>query len=280
MYKEITAPDQIENVMDLLETNTSSIVETIDSKANHSEHFSEFDYPTYDETLEDYDNNETNPKRDHAFFNTLYNYFFNSDTTEQPETLNSSETLSVNASSKEFEDSNNIFVPLNISEHDILEFYNNTTPPEIEATRNPTPKPKADRCAEADPSVCRNWSKKRLLRAHNCCSSMDAEDESQNQPRFCKNFGKKRCKKIKTILKCCIKTALFEGTTVPAAMEEVETTTTTYALTEVIDIICCRDVEEGKVCRVSEESNCEVGEYLQESAQPQIVGAPMTERTM
>ncbi|GFR05496.1 hypothetical protein TNCT_605791, partial [Trichonephila clavata] len=67
-----------------------------------------------------------------------------------------------------------------------------------------SPKRKSDRCIEADISVCKNWSKKKLIRAHSCCSSLDPKDVRQ-QSQSCRNFGKKRCKKLKTILKCCIK---------------------------------------------------------------------------
>ncbi|GIY43355.1 selP_N domain-containing protein [Caerostris extrusa] len=84
------------------------------------------------------------------------------------------------------------------------------------------PKRKSDRCIEADISVCRNWNKKRLIKAHNCCSSPEMQSENQN----CKNFGKKRCKKLRTILKCCIKTAFIDKVPTTAVDESDATTVT------------------------------------------------------
>ncbi|KAG8194047.1 hypothetical protein JTE90_028389 [Oedothorax gibbosus] len=296
------SPNPTVDAVSTVESDSSLLEEGVESKANES--YVRYDYPTYDETLEDYDDNETDTKHDHAFFNSLYSFFFNS----TREVSNTNETLSSNASLTDTnhdqtfhnslynrivkpdttekpkvkdEEMNQISAPLNISDQIISESLNNTTPADTESTTIRTLKPKPDRCAEADQSVCRTWSKKRLLRAHDCCSTI--EDESSHQMlRYCKNFGKKRCKKIKTILKCCIKTSLFETTTIPIPTDEedtVATTTVQPVTTSVNEIVCCRDVEEGKLCRVSEEPTCRLGEYLQVD-NPEVEEAPREDKVM
>ncbi|GFS40135.1 hypothetical protein NPIL_350401 [Nephila pilipes] len=149
------------------------------------------------------------------------------------------------------------------------------------------PKRKSDRCVEADISVCKNWSKKKLIRAHGCCSSLDPSDV-QRQSKSCKNFGKKRCKKLKTILKCCIKTAFIDTTVIDESGEfsttekavvndDVEERVPTIPTVveednrQVVDVICCKNQQEGRVCRIIQTPPCGVDEYIAENVDPNEV---------
>ena len=110
---------------------------------------------------------------------------------------------------------------------------------------------KSDRCLEANYEVCKSWSKKRLLHAQKCCSGAQTDAETLEQ-RSCDNFGKKRCKKIQSILKCCIKTVYTEPTAVAPTEEPTVTTDVPH--------ICCKTTDKGKFCRVSTTGICEEDE--------------------
>lgn len=134
---------------------------------------------------------------------------------------------------------------------------------------------KSDRCLEADYQVCKSWTKRRLLHAQRCCSNKRKQVEAAH-PRSCENFGKKRCKKIQSILKCCIKTVYVEPSSVAPSNEttiapgeesatksEDETQQQQRTTPAISGIVCCKPVDEGILmeCRFGNIQRCEEGEY-------------------
>lgn len=227
----------------------------------------------YNDTDDVFEFNESSIIFKDDFYNSIQSVFFNNNTSSI-ESENSNLTLPSGNFTVE--------LPVNITYDD--SFISNETknhhhhePAVFEKLSSKPPKRKSDRCLEADIAVCKNWSKKRLIRAHNCCSV----SEELRDPKICKNFGKKRCKKLRTILKCCIKTAFIESTTtVPVndsdllPTEESTTTIKSNQLEDIVsdvvatsslDVVCCRDAPEGKLCRVIESSPCGDGEYISEN---------------
>ncbi|CAL1265796.1 unnamed protein product [Larinioides sclopetarius] len=232
----------------------------------------DFDYPFYNDTMDDLEYNESSIVFKDDFYNSLQNVFFNNDTLRfQIEDLN---VTSFNINFTDELQSNSTHVDA-VHSNDTQDNHHH----DHESAKSSVKplKRKSDRCIEADISVCKNWSKKRLIRAHNCCSA----NAELRDAEICKNFGKKRCKKLRTILKCCIKTAFIENpTTVPNSdsdslpvKESITTTTMSNNVEDIVqdtvpttnyDIVCCKDQPEGKLCRVVESPPCGEGEYISE----------------
>ncbi|GBM49294.1 hypothetical protein AVEN_23177-1 [Araneus ventricosus] len=260
-------------------SNETNINENGESVTNNDvlNEVDDFDYPFYNDTSDDFEYNESSKVFKDDFYNSLQNIFFNN------------ETLSIQVEDSNFTSPSSNFtdeLPSN-STHDDSVHSNDTQNHHHPHDHEPAvfakpsvkpPKRKSDRCIEADVSVCKNWSKKRLIRAHNCCSVSEELRDAQ----MCRNFGKKRCKKLRTILKCCIKTAFIENpTTVPAnesdsvtVEESITTTTKSNNIEDVVqdviattnyDVVCCKDHPEGKLCRVVESPPCGEGEYISEN---------------
>ncbi|XP_055927213.1 uncharacterized protein LOC129958634 [Argiope bruennichi] len=230
----------------------------------------DFDYPFYNDTMDDLEYNESSIVFKDDLYNSLQSVLFNNNTLSvQIEDLNL--TLSNTNSTDE--------LPTNSTYEDSSKS-NDTQNHDLHHDHKPTvyakpsfqpPKRKSDRCIEADISVCKNWSKKRLIRAHNCCSI----SEERRDLEMCRNFGKKRCKKLRTILKCCIKTAFIETPTTSVNETESIQENTTSTMSDKIeeaavatasyDVVCCRDHPDGKLCRVIESPPCGEGEYIAEN---------------
>ncbi|XP_015928303.1 BEACH domain-containing protein lvsA [Parasteatoda tepidariorum] len=118
-----------------------------------------------------------------------------------------------------FNTSNNSSSTDTLNNQDVIES-NQTTSNDSSSQNVPA---KNGRCLEADIQVCSDYSKRRLLRIQSCCLSENREDLA------CRSFTPKRCKKMQTVIKCCIKTTISDTTTAASA-DEFETATTTEAL--------------------------------------------------
>lgn len=279
----------------------------------------DFDYLFFNDTNIDYDTNDTDIVLTNELYNSLFGLFFQNETlSNTTEDLNIASNITNPSVDELFNNtSNDIISVINNHQHhelnptditsrpndelnytvtDIQNYVVNPvvdSPPTEES--NPTeistelkittrsPKRKSDRCVEADISVCKNWSKRKLIRAHSCCSSLDPKNVRQ-QSQSCKNFGKKRCKKLKTILKCCIKTAFLETTIIDESEEfstteksvvndlfEVSTVPTDQTVEANYDVICCKNQQKGRLCRVIQTPPCDVGEYIAENVDPSEV---------
>lgn len=63
-------------------------------------------------------------------------------------------------------------------------------------------------CVAEDEKVCEQWSKRQLKRIQRCCANVDDElkvEVNSKHENICKSFQKKRCKKLRTVIKCCLK---------------------------------------------------------------------------
>lgn len=63
-------------------------------------------------------------------------------------------------------------------------------------------------CVAEDEKVCEQWSKRQLKRIQRCCANADDElkvEVNSRHENICKSFQKKRCKKLRTVIKCCLK---------------------------------------------------------------------------
>ncbi|PRD30179.1 UNVERIFIED_CONTAM: sepp1b [Trichonephila clavipes] len=275
----------------------------------------DFDYLFFNDTNLDYDSNDTDIVLTNELYNSLFGLFF------QNETLNNTTedlNISLNTTDSSVDEltnnsSNDIITIINsyqhhefnrtditsqpnpklihtvtesqqnqVLNHSVVDIHQPEDSTELKITTR-SPKRKSDRCIEADISVCKNWSKKKLIRAHGCCSSLDPKDVRQ-QSQSCRNFGKKRCKKLKPILKCCIKTAFLETTVIDESEEflntekavvkdhfDVSTVPTNPTEENSYDVICCKNQEKGRLCRVIQTSPCDVGEYIAENVDPSEV---------
>ncbi|GFY76460.1 hypothetical protein TNIN_124891 [Trichonephila inaurata madagascariensis] len=281
----------------------------------------DFDYLFFNDTNLDYDSNDTDIVLTNELYNSLFGLFFQNETLNNTteDLIISLNTTDPSVDELTNNSSNDIVTIINSYQRHELNRTDITSQPNHELNHTVTesqqnqvlnhsvvdshqpevlnhteistelkmttrsPKRKSDRCIEADISVCKNWSKKKLIRAHSCCSSLDPKDVRQ-QSQSCRNFGKKRCKKLKTILKCCIKTAFLETTVIDESEEflntekavvndhfEVSTVPTNPTAENSYDVICCKNQEKGRLCRVIQTPPCDVGEYIAENVDPSEV---------
>lgn len=191
------------------------------------------------------------------YFNSLYRLFFNTghhnslhENSNSINILNKTENATIN------QDTNNLTNQTLHSHHKHDHKTSNKT--EVKANK------KSNRCVEADYAVCKSWSKRRLLNAQKCCSGVSSGVEVHDR-KSCHYFGKKRCKKIQSILKCCIKTVYTEATDPPSTTED------NFTVTETPGIVCCRTMNEEdgnqeRECRVSYTGTCKEDEFVQNSS--------------
>lgn len=268
-----TISNDVFNVIDSTYSNTD------DFNSNSTNNITDYDYPLFTNTSNINETKDARIDEANVFFSKIYRLFFNnendSDTmTENTSTNNSLSSAIQHNQQTSTENSANI----EVLGHDLN---NNDAHYHSHHKHNRTngsnkEKKKSDRCLEADFQVCKSWSKNRLLHAQKCCSEVGRTESESKTQRSCVHFGKKRCKKIQSILKCCIKTVYTEPTAETVDRDSISGTTTMHTTTdatvervevkaETADVVCCRPVEKGKLCRVSSSTTCEDGEQLQQS---------------
>ncbi|GFQ95091.1 hypothetical protein TNCT_178091, partial [Trichonephila clavata] len=317
----VSSQPQDMDTVNVYETTTQPEKKKSLSIKNDLLQIEDFDYLFFNDTNLDYDSNDTDIVLTNELYNSLFGLFFQNETLNNTtEDLNIAlNTTDPSVGELSNYSSNDVITIINSYQHRELnrtditsqrrnelnhavtesqqnrelnhsvvdshqtEVLNHTEiSTELKITTR-SPKRKSDRCIEADISVCKNWSKKKLIRAHSCCSSLDPKDVRQ-QSQSCRNFGKKRCKKLKTILKCCIKTAFLETTLIEESEEflntekaivsdhfEVSTVPTNPTAEVSYDVICCKNQETGRLCRVIQTPICDVGEYIAENVDPSEV---------
>lgn len=222
---------------------------------SESNNKTDFEYPQFNISSQLNETDDTSMDRAKTFFTNIYRVFFNTDkNNETLEATKNNETLEV---TKTNETLNSILNNgTDVSQEPRTEHHHKHHSHHKHGHKEriyERGKKKSDRCVEADYEVCKNWSKKRLLIAQKCCS------ETRTEPGFnCENFGKKRCKKIQSILKCCIKTVYTEFGSTTTTTEEPTTSVTedTSTSNEFSGIACCKTTEEGKMCRIAKSDNC------------------------
>ena len=280
-YNETITSNDLFSVID-------PVQEEIVSNISVFSNVTDYDYPEYDNISSVNITNNTSVHRAKNYFNSIYKLFFNNEKVSE-ESHEVNETLMNNTNIIKF----NGHTPEENSTHDLKHLSHESQDQKHEShdhkhethdhkhhhshhKHDSKETKKSDRCLEADYQVCKSWTKKRLLHAQKCCSGKKPDVEISD-PRSCHNFGKKRCKKIQSILKCCIKTVYIEPpstapsnetTTTPgeesASKSDVETTDEKKP-TKLSDTVCCKPVDSGKLCRVAESGNCEEDEYKQSS---------------
>ncbi|KFM72056.1 Selenoprotein Pb, partial [Stegodyphus mimosarum] len=325
LNEEVTGNESLNNTYNETDTQTESfnasksnetipVVEQIEYPENRKENglLYEYYYPDYQEgnfTSESENSSDPSINKAQQFLRNLFNLFFNTDEATLSTTENAFNSSSFNSSQENFE----IFerrnsTSDNTSYHHHRETSKKASKSFAEGDEKTKHRKKSARCAEANMQVCKNWSKNRLLHAQKCCSATIGDRKLLAYDRqTCKNFGKKRCKKIQTILKCCIKTTLINTnttisnvTTVAETAVSSETASVTdsapvtasatavtssadlviaydtstvtstsntegLSVTETssVEIVCCKDVENNKFCRVSK--TCNDDEYIDQS---------------
>ncbi|XP_035224817.1 uncharacterized protein LOC118197420 [Stegodyphus dumicola] len=235
---EVTGNELLNNTYNETDTQTESfnasnsdepVVEQIEYPENRKENglLYEYYYPDYQEgnfTSESENSSDSSINKAQQFLKNLFNLFFSTEEDTLSTTENVFNSSSFNASQENVEISerrNNTSDNTSYHHHHGISKENSKAFAEGDAKH----RKKSDRCAEANMQVCKNWSKKRLLHAQKCCSATIGDRKVlEYDPQACKNFGKKRCKKIQTILKCCIKTTLMDtNTTIANATIVAET---------------------------------------------------------
>lgn len=218
----------------------------------------------YNFTNDSANKNETNSKtvdESKSYFNTLYSLFFNAGRKNKTdETYGRNNTFNETIKNDTFLQFEN-----NITDNNTMHLHNHQQHKLEKDNRKPK---KSDRCVEADYEVCKSWSKKRLLHAQKCCSSGPQNEFDDETQISCHHFGKRRCKKIQSILKCCIKTSITEAVTTSesdATTKPEATTDPPLRPTDVADAVCCMISDSGKFCRVSETGICKEDESVEDS---------------
>lgn len=244
--------------------------EEVDANTSLAANITDYEYPDYNDTSFENNSNNTSVVKAKSFFNSIYRIFFTSENNEEVNEFNETSVSNDTFSSDFYQQ---IIFKNNASHNDDhknpLKHHKHHHSKEKD---NSEFKPKSDRCHEANYEVCKSWSKKRLLHAQMCCSDVHSNAEDR---KSCVHFGKKRCKKIQSILKCCIKTVYTEPS-VRVLTEEMPTAVSTED-SQIIrpkeseengapNIVCCKEIEGSKFCRVSNAGVCEEDEYVEYSA--------------
>lgn len=237
--------------------NSQNEFSSLNSTYSANVTYDDYEYPYYNDTLHSKEPNSTTVKETSGYLNVLYRLFFHNRSDHKfQETFNSNITTDenvMNETNTQMDNNDNI-------QNETMELHHHShkyEPHEQQKTK------KSDRCVEADYSVCKSWSKKRLLHAQKCCSSGLQIALDDHDHKSCHNFGKRRCKKIQSILKCCIKT-LYTETTATTDIS-VETTEANEVVDTVVDAVCCKTTDVGKICRVSQTGLCEEDEFVEDS---------------
>lgn len=252
--------------------------EEIDAFNNSfSSNITDYDYPEYDNISPVNNTNSTSVDKAKNYFNSIYKLFFNSERNVE-EKQGANETFAnVTTNTTLYAHS-----PDNNSAHEHKKHKHNSHHHKHHHSHHKHDSKetkKSDRCLEADYQVCKSWTKKRLLHAQKCCSNRRKELEA-GHPRSCDNFGKKRCKKIQSILKCCIKTVYVEPSSVAPSNETATAPGEEFATKSehenqhqqstppaISGIVCCKPVEDGMLmeCRFGNIERCDEGEYQETS---------------
>lgn len=247
--------------------------EFINQNSTDFENGTDYDYSQFNYAVNNNETNSTTVKEASSYFNVLYRLFFNTENDHKSEenfkssitgndnfaNETDSQVIYTNTQASEnLTTETNIHVDNNDTLHNdtIKSHHHNSHKHELQ---EPQKTKKSDRCVEADYSVCKSWSKKRLLHSQKCCSSGSKTSVDGHDHKSCHNFGKRRCKKIQSILKCCIKTLYTED----AVTTQISVEPT--AANEVAGAVCCRTTDGGKLCRVSETGVCDEGEFVEDS---------------
>lgn len=261
---EAPSSNDLFNVFDpindpIIESNTSVISNNTD-----------YDYLEERNNYFDNDTNSTTISQEKSIFNSIYRLFFNNGNNSE-RTFAMNETITLNyTSSNGYEEElipdNSTHYPIKHKDHLHHHKHHHSVHNRKEDIKQKKP---SDRCLEADYQVCKSWSKRRLLHAQKCCSGVITREEKVS----CTHFRKKRCKKIQSILKCCIKTLYVEpsiSTTTNEPCNETSTeeslNTTTQSSTDrnqIQHIICCKPNGGSRTCRVSTSGTCEVDEHVE-----------------
>ncbi|XP_054707955.1 uncharacterized protein LOC129217653 isoform X2 [Uloborus diversus] len=261
--------------------NTSAMNETFTNTDGNAT--DAYDYlnrtETFNLSLNESDYEDSNDTETSDFYNLIQRLFRNDIDYTTTEVYINNSSLPTEENATDY-----LTNSTNFKEQDIVINKTEKTPTndilyqQLEASqeKDVTPKPKMKlpgRCAEADFEICKSWSKKKLLKAQRCCSDT-MQGNYISEDVTCRNFGKRRCKKIRYLLKCCIKTNIMEVTEEKTTFDVKEETTmveieetTKEATTEETTIennhMCCKVVDNEKRCHLHGQSGCEEDELLE-----------------